>query len=45
MAISHAEFGPWSGPDGRGGPGIRREWVLFDETAIWTQILMHTRQS
>lgn len=42
MAISHAEFGPWSGPDGRGGPGIRREWVLYDETAIWAQILMHT---
>jgi predicted ester cyclase len=43
MAISHAEFGPWSGPDGRGGPGIRREWVLFDETAIWTQILLNKR--
>jgi hypothetical protein len=42
MGISHAEFGPWSGPDGRGGPGIRREWVLFDETAIWKQILLHT---
>lgn len=33
MAISHAEFGPW---------GLRREFVLFDETAIWTQILLHT---
>lgn len=30
MAISHAEFGPW---------GLRREWVLYDETAIWKQIL------
>lgn len=33
MGISHAEFGPW---------GLRREWVLFDETSIWKQILMHT---
>lgn len=32
MGISHAEFGPW---------GLRREWVLFDETAIWKQILLH----
>lgn len=33
MGISHAEFGP---------RGLRREWVLFDETAIWKQILLHT---
>jgi predicted ester cyclase len=33
MGISHAEFGPW---------GLRREWTLFDETAIWKQILLHT---
>jgi predicted ester cyclase len=33
MGISHAEFGPW---------GLRREWVLFDETAIWKQILLKT---
>ena len=31
MGISHAEFGPW---------GLRREWVLYDETAIWKQIVM-----
>ena len=31
MAISHAEFGPW---------GLEREWVIYDETAVWTQILM-----
>ncbi|MEM9247635.1 MAG: nuclear transport factor 2 family protein [Pseudomonadota bacterium] len=30
MGISHAEFGPW---------GLRREWVLYDETAIWKQIV------
>jgi len=33
MGISHAEFGPW---------GLRREWTLIDETAIWKQILLHT---
>ncbi|MDJ0821048.1 MAG: nuclear transport factor 2 family protein [Paracoccaceae bacterium] len=30
MGISHAEFGPW---------GLRREWTLIDETAVWMQIL------
>ena len=33
MAMSHAEFGPW---------GLRRETALYDEIAIWMQILMHT---
>ena len=33
MGISHAEFGP---------RGLRREFVLFDETAIWKQILLKT---
>lgn len=33
MGISHAEFGPW---------GLRREYVLFDETAVWKQILLQT---
>jgi predicted ester cyclase len=32
LGISHAEHGPW---------GLRREYTLFDETAIWKQILMH----
>lgn len=32
MGISHAEFGP---------RGLRREWTLYDETAIWMQILTH----
>ncbi len=32
MGISHAEYGP---------RGLRREWVLFDETSIWMQILLH----
>ena len=33
MGISHAEFGPW---------GLRREYTLFDETAIWKQIILKT---
>lgn len=33
MGIAHAEFGPW---------GLRREYVLFDETAIWKQIALQT---
>jgi len=33
MGAAHAEFGP---------RGLRREWVLFDETAIWTQIHLAT---
>ena len=33
MGASHAEFGPW---------GLRREFTLFDETAIWKQILLAT---
>ena len=33
MGLSHAEFGPW---------GLRREYVLYDETAIWKQVVMKT---
>ncbi len=36
MGISHAEFGPW---------GLRREYALIDEIAIWKQILNHTGES
>ncbi len=31
MGACHAEFGPW---------GLRREYVLYDEVAIWKQILL-----
>lgn len=31
MGIAHAEFGPW---------GLRREYALIDETAVWKQILL-----
>jgi hypothetical protein len=33
MGITHAEFGP---------RGIRREWTLIDETAVYKQILLYT---
>lgn len=33
MGISHVEFGP---------RGIRREYALYDEVAIWKQILLQT---
>ncbi len=33
MGACHAEFGPW---------GLRREFVLFDETAVWKQIVLKT---
>ncbi|CAN1516309.1 SnoaL-like domain containing protein [Rhabdaerophilaceae bacterium] len=38
MGMSHAEFGPF-GPD---CIGLRREFTLYDEVAIWKQILLHT---
>lgn len=38
MGITHAEFGAVVG----GETKLRREWTLFDETAIWKQILLHT---
>ncbi|MEM6662926.1 MAG: nuclear transport factor 2 family protein, partial [Pseudomonadota bacterium] len=38
MGIAHAEFGALVGSH----PKLRREFVLFDETAIWKQILMGT---
>lgn len=33
MGFTHAEFGPW---------GLRHEYTLFDEVAIWKQIEMQT---
>ncbi|MEM6383640.1 MAG: nuclear transport factor 2 family protein [Pseudomonadota bacterium] len=33
MGASHAEYGPW---------GLRREFVLYDEVAIWKQIILAT---
>lgn len=31
LGTTHAEFGPW---------GLRRDYTLYDETAIWKQILL-----
>ena len=36
MGMCHAEFGPF----GANGEGIRREYALYDEIAIWKQVLM-----
>lgn len=38
MGMSQVEFGCV----GTGDPKIRREWTLFDEIAIWKQILIQT---
>jgi predicted ester cyclase len=38
MGLSHAEFGAITGTT----PKLRREFIIFDETAIWKQILLHT---
>jgi hypothetical protein len=35
MGVSHVEFGPW---------GLRREITIYDEIAIWKQILLQTEQ-
>ena len=33
LGFSHAEFGPW---------GLRREFVIYDEVAVWKQIVLKT---
>lgn len=33
MGISHGEWG---------ARGLRREWIMLDDTAVWKQILLHT---
>jgi predicted ester cyclase len=38
LGISHAEWGELIG----GQITLRREWTLFDETAVWKQILLHS---
>lgn len=38
MGMCHAEYGPF----GEQGISIRKECALYDEIAIWKQILMHT---
>ena len=41
FGISHAEFGPF-GPE---GVSIRREYALYDEIAIWKQLLIQRGDS
>jgi hypothetical protein len=36
MGMAHAEYGPW---------GLRRECALWDEIAIWKQILLYTGET
>jgi len=36
MGFTHAEYGPF---------GLKREYTLFDEIAVWKQILMHTGET
>lgn len=38
LGLCHAEFGALVA----GRPRLRREWVVFDETAIWKQILLRS---
>ena len=37
MGMTHAEFGSF----GAANVHLRREWTLFDEVAVWKQILLH----
>ena len=38
LGATHAEYGELVG----GAPKLRREWTLYDETAVWKQILLQT---
>ena len=37
LGATHAEYGELIS----GAPKLRREWTLYDETAIWKQIFLH----
>ncbi|PRY26097.1 hypothetical protein CLV78_101190 [Aliiruegeria haliotis] len=41
LGISHAEFGQVATAE----PKVRREWTLFDETAVWKQILLQSGEA
>ena len=41
LGATHAEFGELIS----GAPKLRREWTLYDETAIWKQILLQSRDA
>ena len=40
MGMCHAEYGPFVNKDGPQDATIRRECALYDEVAVWKQILM-----
>lgn len=42
MGMCHAEYGPFCNADGAQDASIRRECALYDEIAIWKQILMQS---
>jgi len=44
MGMCHAEYGPFVNKDGPQDASIRRECALYDEVAIWKQILMQSGQ-
>ena len=37
LGATHAEYGELIS----GASKLRREWTLYDETAVWKQILLH----
>jgi hypothetical protein len=37
LGCTHMEFGPF----GPGDWSVRREWTIYDETAVWKQIALH----
>lgn len=43
MGMCHAEFGPFASADQPVDATVRRECALYDEIAIWKQILMQTQ--
>ena len=42
MGMCHAEFGPYVSPGIALDATVRREWALYDEVAIWKQILIQS---
>ena len=45
MGMCHAEYGPFVASNSEAKATIRRECALYDEVAIWKQILMQTEEA
>ncbi|MEN0001631.1 MAG: ester cyclase [Pseudomonadota bacterium] len=43
MGMTHAEFGPFVAEGAEVDATVRREYALYDEVAIWKQILMQSQ--